>query len=226
METSRKRMIMFRFSLASAILIALFWTAWYFIAGQVPEVSSIKLAENWAVDLPFSISRWWDVLMGPVWSVMLVLIFTSEKIEEDENLFLSISAAAFFGIIAGFAATDMVFGLAFGLAFGLVLSLAFSFISVPTFWFDDIIDSLATGIADGLKFGLSFSLGFSLVLGLTYGLVFNLAFGLAFGLIIGLAYSLVHSLTFGLAIVLNRLCYNRLFYKYFWLKLSRWLLAK
>ena len=86
MQEEKKHKLMWRWSLITAGTIVLFWTIWYLIAGQVPVTTSIKMTENWTIQLPFSISRWWDVLIGPIWSIVLISLFTNERITKDKDL--------------------------------------------------------------------------------------------------------------------------------------------
>ncbi len=107
MDSSRKLQLCLRWSVVAAGLIAAFWTIWYLATGEVPVVSSIKMTEEWTYVLPVKMSRWWDILIGPIWATSLILIFSSKKINSDDELVFGLAS-----------------GLAFGLAFGLVSGLA------------------------------------------------------------------------------------------------------
>jgi len=67
-------------------LIALFWAIWYSVAGKVPIVASIRMNLDWTCVLPFNLSRWWDILIGPIWSIAGILLLTSQDLKEDKNL--------------------------------------------------------------------------------------------------------------------------------------------
>lgn len=121
MDSTRRNKLLVRWALVSAGLVALFWGSWYLTYGSVPMVSAIKLTPNWTLNLPFSISRWWDVLMAPVWSTILILIFTNHRDMKDKGLALGLTSGLVFMLASG-PASGLVFGLAFG-AFGLVLGL-------------------------------------------------------------------------------------------------------
>ena len=154
MTQERKWKLIWRWSLVTAGLIAVFWTVWYLINGSVPMVTSIKMTPTWTIELPFSVSRWWDVLIGPIWSTIIIIpLFTDEKnIGEDEDLV--------FGLVPGLAFGLIILGLPFGLAFGLPIGLVFG---------------LVFGLVYGLPFGLAYGLAFGLAFGLPIGLVFGLA---------------------------------------------------
>ena len=106
MKSERRNTLIFRWSIVTAGLITLFWTSWYLMNGSVPIVTSITVTSDWTLDLPFGISRWWDVLIGPIWSTGLILLVTNKRVQKNEEL------------VAG-----LVFGLVFGLSFGLVSGL-------------------------------------------------------------------------------------------------------
>ncbi len=174
---------MWKWSLLTGGLIALFWLIWYFVAGSVPVFQSVKIAPELTLDLPFGISRWWDVLMGPLWSVVLIFLLTgnffSPQEDDKEDLV--------FGLVSGLA-FGLVSGLAFGLGFGMVSGLAFG-----------LGFGLVAGLAIWLSFGIDFGLGF----GLGFGLVHGLAFGLGFGLGLGLGFGLVAELIIGIIFALE-----------------------
>ncbi len=73
----KKLMLTFmkRWSLVTFIAIALFWGIWFIVKGQVPTVSVFG----------FKISRWWDVLIGPIWSCMLIYFYTREESDISEQ---------------------------------------------------------------------------------------------------------------------------------------------
>ena len=151
MNWERRKKMMIRFSVMSGILIALFWSGWHLIVGQVPVVTSIQITKIYSYILPFEISRWWAILLGPLYSSILVLVFTFKKVREDIDLvFLSLVVGVFFILAFGLNA-GLVFSLVVGLIVGLVFSLVF-----------------------GLAFGLAFGLVFSLVVGVVFGLAFGL----------------------------------------------------
>ena len=154
MDWNRRKRLMWRWSLISAGLIAAFWSVWYLVAGEVPVVTSIRLTPNHSWEMPFGISRWWDILIGPIWSLVLIPLFTSEQKEEKEDFFV---------------------GLAFGLGVGLVASLVVGLDAC-------LLVSLAVGLGAGLRagrdIGLGACLGACLAAGLGVGLIVSLAVGL------------------------------------------------
>lgn len=170
---------MWRWSLVSAAGIGLFWLIYWLIVGKVPVVSQIRWWQ-----LPFDISRWWDMLIGPIGAIIFNFVYYKAKDKKDEPVF---------GLVTG-----LVFGLVFILAFNLGLGLIFD----QSFFLGL---SLGLGLIIGLKLALgfksiaspSFGLGFILGLSLVFGLIFGLAFALAFSLILGLCSGLGLGLIFG-----------------------------
>jgi len=116
----RKKMIV-RWSIVTTGLIALFWAIWYLVAGKVPVVASIKVNLDWIYILPFGLSRWWDILIGPIWSVVGILLLTSQTLKEDEDLFVGLLFGLGFGLVFGLG-----FGIVIGLVVGLIISSAVS----------------------------------------------------------------------------------------------------
>ncbi len=201
MNWERRKKLMWRWSLVSAGAIAFFWAVWYLITGSVPVISAIKMTPNWTLELPFGISRLWDILIGPIWASILVLLFTNEKIAENEDLGAGLVFGLVFGLVVGLGA-----GLGAGLGVGLGAGLVF-------------------GLGVGLGAGLVFGLGAGLGTGLGTGLVFGLVFGLGVGLGAGLVFGLVVGLVFGLVVGLGAL-FKLIFSQKFWGKIGNWLLAK
>jgi len=83
--------LMLRWSLVTGGLIALFWAIYYLIAGSVPTVTSIKMTETWTLSSPLGISRWWDILIGPIWSIIIIYLLTKFK-DEDDDLVVGLGA--------------------------------------------------------------------------------------------------------------------------------------
>lgn len=82
-------------SMISAGIIALFWTVWWLIAGSVPVTKEIRFSHDAGLDLPFDISRWWDILMGPFFSLYLVYLWS---LAEEKDCALGINIT---GVILG-----------------------------------------------------------------------------------------------------------------------------
>jgi hypothetical protein len=110
MDTRQRNNLMLRWSFISAGSIALCWLIWYWVHGSVPVVSEIVLSQDATWELPIGISRWWDVLIGPIWTILIVWIVA--RVQSKEQAYPDLG----FGL---------VFGLVFGLGYGLVVGLVF-----------------------------------------------------------------------------------------------------
>lgn len=152
--TERRKKLMTRWSLVTAGAIALFWTAWYLINGSVPQ------------DPLVGISRWWDILLGSLYSAALILIFTSEKVEKcchDMDRLLNTD-------LRDLKITDPLFWLTSCLTTSLIAGLIAGLFIGP-------IAGLATGLAASLIAGLA-TLAASLIVGLIIGSIVGLTNGL------------------------------------------------
>ncbi|MEK7494102.1 MAG: hypothetical protein AAB630_03025 [Patescibacteria group bacterium] len=109
MKWPRKIKLMVRWSILTAALIAAFWGVWYLVAGSVP------------VTQLFAISRWWDILLGPIFAVVFVFLLTNDWILEKTLMCQSMNAD-FFGV--GLICCPFL-GLVYGLEIGLITGVVF-----------------------------------------------------------------------------------------------------
>ena len=122
----KTKQLILRWSLVTGGLIALFWAIWYLITGEVPVVTSIKISSNWTYVLPFGVSRWWDILIGPIWSTIIILLLTSKKLKGDEDRIFGLVVGLGVGLIVSLGAglgVGLIFSLGAGLIVGLVVGL-------------------------------------------------------------------------------------------------------
>ncbi|MBI2448466.1 hypothetical protein HYV44_02830 [Candidatus Microgenomates bacterium] len=182
MSKERRNALMLRWSLLTAGLIATILLAYYWVTGEVPVTDQIfwsktKEGEKIFLQLPFGISRWWDVLLGPIWSCAFIAIMADKRSKDGHvsDLIAGLGAGLIFGLGFGLI-YDLSFGLGYGLVPGLVLGLGFGLIIGMTL-------RLVFGLVPGLVFGLGYGLVFGLVPGLVLGLGFGLAAALGFGLV-------------------------------------------
>ncbi|MEK7516471.1 MAG: hypothetical protein AAB562_02640 [Patescibacteria group bacterium] len=83
MDWSRKWRLVWRWSLLTSIPIALYWGIWYLVHRSIP--SQALPTENLLASLfPYTISRWWDILIGPIWTTTLILLVTSKKMSDKQ----------------------------------------------------------------------------------------------------------------------------------------------
>ena len=69
---------MWRWSLLSATAVGAFWLVVYLLNGSVPSENTVGFLLNRPLfTLNFSVSRWFDLLIGPIW--LSILIFWLDK---------------------------------------------------------------------------------------------------------------------------------------------------
>lgn len=181
MEKERKIRLMWKWSVRVDGVIGLFWLVWYSITGSVPSIIGIKMTNNWIIQLPFKISRWWDILIGPIWSIILILTFTSKKIRKKHDFMPGLQGELLLGMIVG-----LLFGLGAGIESGLILGLLIGLMLglILRLIIRDGYE-LLPGLVVGLGFALGFGIGYGLTVGLIVGLVIQVAILLTVGLGIG-----------------------------------------
>ena len=90
----------YRWSLVLTGVIFLFWTGYHFIAGAVPVSESVQIF-RWEFSLPFAISRWWDLMLGPILATVYYLPRIFWKKEVLHNVFSREEIKAPLNITAG-----------------------------------------------------------------------------------------------------------------------------
>lgn len=197
MNSKRQIALMWRWSLVSAAVIGLFWLIWFLNTGNVPEVTEIQMTPEWKIFPRFNIPRWWDVLIGPIWSIWLVQLFTSEKSSFHPKLVSWLVDQLGYGMICQMSHPNhgLIGVLASGLGCGMVAGLLAG------------IFGMIIGLDTGLLFGLCFLLIVGLVTGCLSGietwLVSEMLAGLVVGLAIGLGYTIVGMLGYVLTVGLD-----------------------
>jgi len=68
LDVKRLRLQAFRWSVFSAALIGAYWAIRWLTGHQVPLASAV-----FGIELPFTISRWWDIAAGPLMSGAICL---------------------------------------------------------------------------------------------------------------------------------------------------------
>ena len=121
MTKERRMKLIYRWALLAGGLSALVWTICYFITGSVPVIG----------ETPYpSVSRWWDILMGPICSTLWIVVSTPEDDYVDPTQFafcvVGFDAGLSLGLLAGIACGffyGLIIGLLLGFALGLVIVL-------------------------------------------------------------------------------------------------------
>jgi hypothetical protein len=173
MEQERIQKIRFRWSLVTFGTIVLFWTIYRFTVGAVPTTpSSIFIDKDVSWDLPFSISRWWDVVFGPLGAASLVSIICSLDALFEDSEKESEQGSLIFGLVIGLITLILpLIGLFLIVTLALFAGMFCCLYLTP--------DELPAVLCYVLGLSLTFVLGFSL----TYGFVYSLTYGLIYGLL-------------------------------------------
>jgi hypothetical protein len=163
-------------------LIALFWAIHYLVAGYVPTIHRLVLSDAYTIHLPFAISRWCDVLLGP-----LTLIAIRQHFKVDKS-----KVSTFWQILSLLAC--LIMGIIFHLFINPIFSLGYGMIVTLIFNFNPDINKNRTAY-EFMTFGVVFSLSISLLFSIAFGMLHILLYGLIFGLLYGITH-------------LSRLIYN------------------
>lgn len=107
---------MFRFYLVSAIVVALSMGYQLFFQGDIAVVTKI-----FGYQLPTGISRWWDVVFGPVWVSLIVLALSQMQVKEGRKI-TERYAILVFSVTSSFF-ISFLYGLTYGFMLGLVVGL-------------------------------------------------------------------------------------------------------
>ena len=99
-EMERTGTIFVRWTLVSCLPIAIFWAIYYLIKGDVPTRSHvvINISGIECIFLPFNMSRWCDILIGPVVGAIFAQLSKRDKDQFD----LQISGLLVGAIIGSF----------------------------------------------------------------------------------------------------------------------------
>ena len=195
-----------RWSLLTGVLTAIFWLLYFLIEGDVPVVSGWQIDTGIAWEYPFEIFRQWDVLWGPICTMLIVWLFAKAT-----------------NVIRREKVVAAVLGLLMGTAAGVSMALATpeqGFMNICVIYMclsASLLLGLFTATDDGLAAGYPLGIAVGLFEGLMIGLVMGLPVGLAFIL----ANSLLVSIIFGLAAIFRPL--TRIS---FWKRMADWMMAR
>lgn len=165
---------MFRWSVVFMGITALFLLGSYLIRGPLPIYTGLWIIEGRAIQLPFGIPRWFDIVMAPFFSIVLAWASISctdfAPLKEDWK-FIAV-------VLTTFAATALWAGVEyflFDLVIGLIIGLPITLISDPK-----------TGLETCLWCGMGIFLIYWFSLGPAGAWLFCILYGLGVGLGVGL----------------------------------------
>jgi hypothetical protein len=154
--------------------------------GNVPVVLSITIGLNSTISLvlPFGVSRWWDILLAPIFIPFIILALRWEgkqnRAKSDSPKERRRKEESELCIMADFIIAIM-FGISISLMYG-----QNNGISISIGLIFPLISALVRGLSGGL------------ISALTMGLAIGLAYGLPAGVMAGIAFTLTASLAGGL----------------------------
>ncbi len=195
---------MWRWSFVTAGLIALFWVFYSLVVGNVPTITVLG---DEASSVTINMSRWWDVLIGPACTILIVLFFTGTKKGELEKAALVGPGSIVIGLTTSWliaTTQDLEDSLQFVTIYGLVLGLV-------VFWLGDTKSKFLKLLEFGLFSGLVCCLTTAMISGLGVGLLLFIIIGIATVIGAGLAEILK-----GIGSILRMI----------WKKFPKWLMAK
>ena len=165
MNIQRRKKLMIRWTVLSFVLTACFWTSWYLIVGSVPVVKSLKMTENWTLQLPFAISGWTDVLFAPFLFIFIIWLITFEKPKKisEEGWVVGIVVGVLVCLCAGVLA-----GINAGIVAGIILSI-----------FAGVLAGISAGISAGIVAGIVVSIVVGIVAGIVVGIGGGIGAGIA-----------------------------------------------
>jgi hypothetical protein len=168
---------------------------WEIIVGRVPLINESILFSKMRLQLPFTISRWTDVLFFPLLVTALVGVMTRQG-KDTSTSDLPFFGGLVFGLIALTAlvnpsSSNLLPFFAIGLLMGWEV-ICFSLIGegLPNVASSSLFRQFASL---GTRWGMAF--------GLPYGLGVGLTFGLMNGMIIGTALALIFVATFTATVI-------------------------
>jgi len=81
MDRDRKKKMIIRWSIFSAISIAAYLLARSLLMGELPPVKPFEYWPNRFIVFPAS--HWWDILIGPIWTSIFILLFSHASHIDD-----------------------------------------------------------------------------------------------------------------------------------------------
>ena len=170
MEKIQRRKTLWRLPLILAMIVVIVWGAWYLIAGEVPVIKTVNISNEWTLELPFSISRWFDAPLIATLVFVLIFIFTSPKITKNDDLTSNLTGGLLISLIVGMSTGFL--GLNMSPTLGITTCLCYG---TATFYAFGLNPTLISSLVTGLGFGL----GLGLIVGMIIGMAFSLIVGLS-----------------------------------------------
>lgn len=152
MKLSERLSLASGFAIMAVIMHGFFLVMVYKMFGRLPGESAITLTTNHVFDLPFTVSRWWDLLIGPVWAFPVTLIVTSGYFKNRmarTNMTFTLVAWVVVSIVAGIYG-GMHYGMFIGTTVALVFTAGLHHLNTL---YAGLLISLGCGLLIAAKFG-------------------------------------------------------------------------
>lgn len=159
MKLSERLSLAGGFAIAAVMLHGFFLVMVYKMFGRLPGESSITLTANHVFDLPFTVSRWYDLLIGPVWAFPITLIVTNGYFQNRK------ARAELAFTLLMWAAISLICGIYGGMHYAMFVGTAVALVFTA-----GIIHNLST-----LYAGLLISLGCGLIAATQFGALSGVA---------------------------------------------------
>ena len=160
--------------IGTALTAGLSLKGWQLFMGPVPAVSWIAITPAIDFQLPFSLSRWSDIGLAPLWMLFLYFIITRKFVEKEK-------------ITVGFALVTELIG---DTAYGITSSINTSDIRQEIILAHDLTLGLFLSVVAIMFFGLKRDVIFAGVFGSSYGFGKGLIFGLGMGFLFCLTFEI------------------------------------
>lgn len=174
----------------AAIAVALFWGAWYLPTGRVPSVSSVTIGAQ-AYQLPYAISRIFDIPAAGVFGILGVLLwYSGEKKKRNMELILfPVGVGAIF-----FAYTAIFFPYVHDHAIAIIGGIAVMVCipygddrgtykeTISECLFGSQVCAFSVGLGDAVPFGGVVGLGILAGMAVLYSMTFVLTLSAVYGI--------------------------------------------
>lgn len=161
MNTKMLEKLSFRWSLLNLLLASICIGLAQLISGGVEPSNSLRVTENWIVNLPFSISIWWYLALVPIitTSIIWVRFSTADTfIESDKKIYMNV------GLFAGIA-LSLILNVVEQYGFALLIGISILLSTIISLMLKD------EDLHFVIIFGFFFGMGSFLVNGILAGLI-------------------------------------------------------
>lgn len=121
--------MMIQYSLITTALIALFWFTWKLNGVEVPSTNTLDFTNTLTFTLPFSVSRWWDVLIGIIWPSPFIWNAVTDLYNKIDRPILQTVLTNIQHMIAISLGGGAIGGILFGIINGIIISLLCLFVT-------------------------------------------------------------------------------------------------